>query len=126
MKNNHHPDCKASHINWSACTAIIALLCALFALLGWLWSDRSKVDEKFSNIVTQSASINERVGTLEKNSDALKVQLDILIPTVARIEQSVIDINKRLDSAQRIKVITRGPVHNGSTSYATADPKPNK
>jgi Na+/phosphate symporter len=129
MHNHHHPECRSPHINWGAATVIIMLLCALFGLIGWLWSDRSKVADQLSGNAIQSTSINEKVTALQSANEDFKQKLDIIVPAVARIEQAITDINKRLDTAERERLgmakakISTAVSPSKMSTAATADPK---
>jgi predicted PurR-regulated permease PerM len=95
MPNGHHPDCTSLHVNWAAWLTIITVLCALFAFGGYLLSDRTSISSSIVNLT-------DRVSTLEKKMDNFEVSHNtIVLPSLSRIEQSLEDIDKRIDDIQQ-------------------------
>ena len=97
MPDNHNTDCTRIHLHWGALLTIITCLCAVFALGGWLLSDRMTV-------ATSMTAMDVRLTAVERiTNDFTTSHNTVVLTSLARIEQSLVDINKQLEAARRIE-----------------------
>jgi septal ring factor EnvC (AmiA/AmiB activator) len=89
MNNTQHPECHARHINWAAAAVAVTLLCGLFALIGYIISDRT-------GIASEAAKDATRITALEQQSADYQKKIDHIIPSLARIEQSLADLKETI------------------------------
>jgi hypothetical protein len=71
----------------------VTLLCGLFALVGYLISDRT-------GIAVEATRDATRLSALEQQSSDYQKKFDVIIPSLARIEQSLADLKDTLGQSK--------------------------
>ena len=116
MNNTQHPECHARHINWAAAAVAVTLLCGLFALIGYIISDRT-------GIAVEATRDSTRITALEQQSADYQKKFDQIIPSLARIEQSLSDLKETVGQSRhtRSRYTTDPPVTSSYGGGASAD-----
>jgi len=116
MYNTQHPECHARHLNWTATGVLVTLLCGAFALVGYIISDRT-------GIASEAARDSTRITVLEQQSADYQKKFDQIIPSVARIEQSLIDLKETVGQPrhEHSKYVVDPPVASSYGGGANAD-----
>ena len=116
MNTIQHPECHARHINWAAAAVAVTLLCGLFALVGYIITDRT-------GIAVEATKDSTRITTLEQQSADYQKKFDQIIPSLASIEQSLIDLKETVGQPrhEHSKYAVDPPVASSYGGGANAD-----
>jgi hypothetical protein len=93
-ERHENEECSRIHLNWLAIGSVVAVLALVFSIMGWLLNNAAHD----SNISTRLDAVETSVAGLQKSHN------EVVLPSLARIEQSLTDMNHRFDTMRDLEL----------------------
>jgi hypothetical protein len=94
MSQINNGECSRIHLNWLAIGSVVAALALIFSIMGWLLNSAAHD----SNMSTRLDALETGMAQLEKSHN------EVVLPSLARIEQALTDINRRFDTIRDLEL----------------------